>query len=152
MPFVNKFLGDFKIMARQINSVILQGRLARDPDLRMAGEVSVGNFTLAVSRGKNKAGDEKADFISCKAFGKLASDIICKYAHKGDLVVVQGRIQTGDYTDKDGIKKYTTDVVVDEFSLCGGKKKDSNETAADNNSAAQGFEDMETAGDDDIPF
>lgn len=101
-----------------MNKVILMGRLTRDPDIRYTqGENSmcVARYTLAVDRrvSRSNADGNAADFISCVAFGKSA-EFAEKYFHKGIKLVVSGRIQTGSYTNKDGVKVYTTDVVAED--------------------------------------
>ncbi len=101
-----------------MNKVILMGRLTRDPDIRYTqGENSmcVARYTLAVDRrvSRSNADGNTADFISCVAFGKSA-EFAEKYFHKGIKLVVSGRIQTGSYTNKDGVKVYTTDVVAED--------------------------------------
>lgn len=99
-----------------MNKVILMGRLTRDPDIRYsAGEsqTAVARYTLAVDRRFKRQGDEQtADFISCVVFGKGA-EFAEGYLHQGTKVVVEGRIQTGSYVNRDGQKVYTTDVVVE---------------------------------------
>ena len=103
-----------------MNSVIIHGRLARDPDVRYTNEqMAVANFTVAVDRDMTKAkreqaqakGQPTADFIRCKAFGKTA-EVIEKYLSKGRRILIQGRIQTGSYENKQGQTVYTTDVIV----------------------------------------
>ena len=99
-----------------MNKVILMGRLTRDPEVRYSqGEqaTAIARYTLAVDRRFKRDGDQTADFIGCVAFGKLG-EFAEKYLRKGTKVVVTGRIQTGSYTNKDGQKVYTTDVVVEE--------------------------------------
>ena len=104
-----------------MNKCILIGRLSRDPDARQSGELNITRFTVAVDR-RQKAGAEKtADFISCVAFGKTA-EFIAKYFKQGVKIAVDGRIQTGSYTDKDGNKKYTTDVVADNVEFADSKR------------------------------
>lgn len=99
-----------------MNSVTLIGRLVRDPDIRQAGETKVARYTLAVDRfSKNE--EQKADFISCVAFGRYA-DFAELYLHQGMKIAVAGRIQTGSYTKNDGTKVYTTDVVVNAHEFC----------------------------------
>ena len=100
-----------------MNKVILMGRLTREPDIRYSqGEraTAVARYTLAVdrrfSRGGDNGGEQTADFISCVAFGRSA-EFAEKYLHQGTKIVVTGRIQTGSYTNRDGQKVYTTDVV-----------------------------------------
>ncbi len=101
-----------------MNKVILMGRLTRDPDIRYsAGENStaVARYTLAVDRRFRRDSDQgqSADFISCVAFGRSA-EFAEKYFHQGIKIIVTGRIQTGSYTNREGNKVYTTDVVVED--------------------------------------
>ena len=100
-----------------MNKVILMGRLTRDPEVRYSqGEnaMAIARYTLAVDRRFNRNNDDQtADFIGCVAFGR-AGEFAEKYLHKGTKVAVTGRIQTGSYTNKDGVKVYTTDVVVED--------------------------------------
>ena len=99
-----------------MNKTILMGRLTRDPEIRTAaGEsgITIARFTLAVNRRFRRDSEESADFISCVAFGKTA-EFIEKYITRGRQICVCGRIQTGSYTNRDGLKIYTTDVVVEE--------------------------------------
>ena len=107
-----------------MNKVILVGRLTRDPDGRYSqGEQSmaIARFSLAVDRRFKRDGDnQSADFISCVAFGKTA-EFIEKYVHKGTKLVLEGRIQTGSYTNKDGVKVYTTDVVAENVEFAESK-------------------------------
>ncbi|MCR5421067.1 MAG: single-stranded DNA-binding protein [Lachnospiraceae bacterium] len=107
-----------------MNKVILMGRLTRDPDVRYSsGEnsMAITRYTLAVDRRFKRNGDEQtADFIGCVAFGKQG-EFAEKYFRKGTKVAVTGRIQTGSYTNKDGQKVYTTDVVVEEQEFAESK-------------------------------
>lgn len=101
-----------------MNKVILMGRLTRDPDIRTAtaeNTMTIARYTLAVDRRTRKTdtGEPTADFISCVAFGK-AAEFAEKYFHQGMRALITGRIQTGSYTNKDGQKVYTTDVIIDE--------------------------------------
>lgn len=100
-----------------MNRVILMGRLTRDPELRYSqGESAmvIARYTLAVNRGhRREQGDNGADFINCVVFRKGA-EFAEKYLHQGTKLLVTGRIRTGSYTNKDGQKVYTTDVIVDE--------------------------------------
>ena len=98
-----------------MNKVILMGRLTRDPEMRNSnGEsnTAIARYTLAVDRRYKREGDAGADFISCVAFGRSA-EFAEKYFRQGLKVVITGRIQTGSYTNRDGNKVYTTDVVVE---------------------------------------
>lgn len=103
-----------------MNTVALIGRLARDPEIREAqneNRTLIASFTLAVDR----IGGEEADFISCRAFGKTA-EFLEDWTKKGSKIGVTGRIQTGSYTNKDGQKVYTTDVIVDRVDFADSKK------------------------------
>ena len=98
-----------------MNKVILMGRLTRDPELRYtSGEnsMAIARYTLAVDRTIKKQGEQSADFINCVAFSK-AAEFAEKYFRQGMRVLVSGRIQTGNYTNKEGQKVYTTEVIID---------------------------------------
>lgn len=97
------------------------GRLTKDVELRQAGDTSVAKYTLAVNRSFKKEGQPDVDFINCVVFGKSA-EFAEKYFQKGQQVAVVGRIQTGNYTNKEGIKVYTTDVIVEEQHFADSKK------------------------------
>jgi single-strand DNA-binding protein len=102
-----------------MNRVILKGRIAKEPEVKttVSGQ-TFARLTIAVDR-FTKAGEErKADFISCTAWGNTAQ-FLAKYFTKGKEILCEGRIQTGSYTDKDGKKIYTTDVVLDRVEFCG---------------------------------
>ena len=103
-----------------MNKVILMGRLTRDPDVRYSnGEqaTAVARFTLAVDRRvARRDGEQTADFIGCVAFGRTA-EFVEKYFRQGMRMVISGRIQTGSYTNRDGQKVYTTDVVAEEVEF-----------------------------------
>ena len=110
-----------------MNKVMLMGRLTREPDIRYSqGEnaMAIARYTLAVdrrfSRSGNGGNDQSADFISCVTFGRSA-EFAEKYLHQGTKIVVTGRIQTGSYTNRDGQKVYTTDVVVEDQEFAESK-------------------------------
>lgn len=108
-----------------MNKVILMGRLTRDPEVRYSqsgdGQIAIARYTLAVDRRFRREGDSQtADFISCTAFGRQG-EFAEKYLHQGTKVVVEGRIQTGSYTNKEGQKVYTTDVVVENSEFAESK-------------------------------
>lgn len=106
-----------------MNKVILMGRLTRDPEVRYAqsdSSLAVARFSLAVDRRFKRPGEQEADFINCVSFGKTA-EVIEKYCRQGLKIAVVGRIQTGSYTNKEGQKVYTTDVVVEEFEFAESK-------------------------------
>ena len=115
-----------------MNKVILMGRLTRDPEVRYSqGEnaTAIARYTIAVDRRYKRDGEPTADYIGCVAFGKLG-EFAEKYLRKGTKVVVTGRIQTGSYTNKDGQKVYTTDVVVEENEFAESKRSDDNAPAS----------------------
>lgn len=108
-----------------MNKVILMGRLTRDPEVRYSqGEnsMAIARYTLAVDRRfrRNNDGEQTADFIGCVAFGRSA-EFAERYFRQGLKIVVTGRIQTGSYTNKDGQKVYTTDVVVEDQEFAESK-------------------------------
>ena len=115
-----------------MNKVIEIGRLTKDPDIRYsqgANTTCVARYTLAVDRKFKQEGQPTADFINCIAFGKLG-EFAEKYLRQGIKIAVTGRIQTGSYTNKDGQKVYTTDVVVEEQEFC--ESKSSNQQSQNN--------------------
>ena len=128
-----------------MNKVILtNGRLTKDVELKDVNGLQIARFTIAINRQFKK---DEADFISCVAFGKRA-ETIAKFFEKGSPINLEGRLQTGSY-EKDGIKHFTTDVVVDNFEFVAGSKKVENKN--DNNMT---FDDLTpVSGDDEeLPF
>lgn len=116
-----------------MNKVILMGRLTKDPEVRYSqgnNTMAVVRYTLAVERKFKRDGEPNADFINCIAFGKNG-EFAEKYLHKGIKIAVVGRIQTGSYTNKDGVKVYTTDVVVEEHEFA--ESKNANQQNEQNN-------------------
>lgn len=142
-----------------MNNVILSGRLTADPDVRYSqGENSkaCARYTLAVSR-PWKSGDKESqsDFISCVCFGKTA-EFVERYLHKGSKIIAIGRIQTGSYTNRDGQKVYTTNVIVNEHEFA--ESKDRNASYEQNkpspsNSIGDGFMNIPDGVEDtELPF
>ena len=107
-----------------MNKVILMVRLTRDPEVRYSqgGEnpLAIARYTLAVDRRFKRDGEQTADFISCVSFGKTA-EFAEKYFRQGMRITISGRIQTGSYTNRDGVKVYTTEVVVEEQEFAESK-------------------------------
>ena len=104
-----------------MNLVMLLGRTTKDPEIRYTqGDqgTKIASFTLAVDRKVKRDGQPAADFINCKAFGKTA-DIVEQYAPKGKQIAITGEIQTGSYTNKEGRKVYTTDIICNQVQLLG---------------------------------
>ena len=113
-----------------MNKVILMGRLTRDPEVRYSqgqNASAVAKYSLAVDRKFKQEGQPSADFINCVAFGKQA-EFAEKYLRQGTKIAIVGRIQTGSYTNKDGNKVYTTDVVVEECEFSESKNANQGET------------------------
>ena len=150
-----------------MNKVILMGRLTRDPEVRYSqGEspMAIARYTLAVDRRFNRSGDDAtADFIGCVAFGRSA-EFAEKYLRKGTKIAITGRIQTGSYTNKDGVKVYTTDVVVEDQEFAESKNSSGNDGGFAGNSgfsgggrpepmaAGDGFMNIPDGIDEELPF
>ncbi len=146
-----------------MNKVIIMGRLTRDPDVRYSqGEqaTAVARYTVAVDRrfAKKDSQDQTADFISVVAFGK-AGEFAEKYFKKGTKVIVTGRIQTGSYTNKDGQKVYTTDVVAEDQEFAesknsGSSNSDSAQSSGDAapSASGDGFMNIPDGIDEELPF
>lgn len=142
-----------------MNKVILCGRLTKDPDIRYSqndNSIAVAKYTLAVDRKFKKEGEQSADFISITALGKNG-EFAEKYFHKGTKVIITGRIQTGSYTNKDGNKVYTTDVLVEEQEFAESKNaQQSNDMpqaqSTTTQSPADGFMNVPAGIDEDLPF
>ena len=137
-----------------MNKVVIIGRFTRDPEIKYTtGEnaTATARFSLAVNRRfKNKEGNYDADFINCVAFGKTA-EFIEKYFTKGMAIGITGRIQTGNYTNKEGQKVYTTDVVVEETEFVESKNKGTSDNVPNNNANSNSdFE--EVISEDEMPF
>ena len=143
-----------------MNKVILMGRLTRDPEVRYsAGDnaMAIARYSLAVDRRRRaNGGDEQtADFINCVSFGKQA-EFAEKYLRKGTKMLVTGRIQTGSYTNKEGAKVYTTEVVVEEQEFAESKGSSDNggfaQAAPAPQSAGDGFMNVPDGIDEELPF
>ena len=148
-----------------MNKVILMGRLTRDPEVRYSqGEqaTAVARYTLAVDRrGRNQ--ENSADFIQCVAFGK-AAEFAERYLHKGTKIVLTGRIQTGSYTNKDGQRVYTTDIVAEDQEFAESKASSDSYAAShprtsapeasmpNPGTAAEGFMNIPDGIDEELPF
>lgn len=142
-----------------MNRVILCGRVVRNPDVRYAqgnnGSMAVARYTLAIDRAFKKEGEPTADFINCIAFGKNG-EFAEKYLHQGTKIIVEGRWQTGNYTNKDGQKVYTNDCVVERHEFAESKNSNSNSgngnsprpVPADDNS----FMNIPDGLDEELPF
>lgn len=145
-----------------MNKVILMGRLTRDPEVRYSqGEnpLAIARYTLAVDRRFRRDGEQSADFIQCVAFGRQAEHAE-RYYRQGLKVVVSGRIQTGSYTNRDGVKVYTTEVVVEEQEFAESKASSdanaggfqSTPAPAPSAPAGDGFMNIPDGIDEELPF
>ncbi len=147
-----------------MNKVILMGRLTRDPEVRYSqgdNAMAIARFSLAVDRRRqNNTDGQTADFINIVAFGRLG-EFAEKYLHKGTKVALTGRIQTGSYTNKDGVKVYTTDIIADEIEFAESKNSaggDGGYTGGESSrpaapaSAGDGFMNIPDGIDEELPF
>lgn len=143
-----------------MNKVVLMGRLTRDPNIQYSqdSKTAVARYTLAVDRKYKKEGDQQtADFVGCVCFGKNA-EFVERYLHQGTKVVVCGRIQTGSYTNKQGQKVYTTDVVVEEHDFAESKASGGNQNTQGSSSEknmptdSEGFMQIPDDVAEELPF
>lgn len=142
-----------------MNNVILSGRLTRDPEVRHSQNGNedriVARYTLAVARVYSKE-NQQTDFINCVEFGKLA-EFAEKYFHRGLKLIVRGRIQTGSYTNRDGVKIYTTDIIVESHEFAESKRtSEQNSNAPISNDVpavgSDGFMNIPDGLDEELPF
>ena len=145
-----------------MNKVILMGRLTRDPEVRYSSgdnQMAIARYTIAVDRRFRREGDaQTADFINCVAFGRQA-EFAEKYLRKGIKIAMTGRIQTGSYTNKDGQKVYTTDVVIEEQEFAESKNASGGNAGGESGSrpepssaAGDGFVNIPEGIDEELPF
>ena len=131
-----------------MNKVILVGNLTRDPEIKYAqtNNMAIARFTIAVSRRFKREGEPDSDFFNCTAFGKTA-EFVQKYFTKGKRMMLIGRIQNDNYTNKNGEKVYSVQILAEEVEF--GEKKGAGETAENND---DDFMPVPEADDDTIPF
>ena len=152
-----------------MNKVILMGRLTRDPEVRYSqnseSPMAVARFSLAVDRrvNRNNNDGQTADFINCVAFGR-SGEFVERYLRKGTKVVLTGRIQTGSYTNRDGVKVYTTDIVAEDIEFAESKNASANNgdysgfgggmsvSRPEPVSAGDGFMNIPDGIDEELPF
>ena len=146
-----------------MDKAILMGRLTRDPDVRYSqGEnpMAIARYTLAVDRRFKRDGEQSADFINCLAFGRSA-EFAEKYFKQGTKIAVSGRIQTGSYTNREGVKVYTTEVVIEEQEFAESKAAASQNnnrgasqpsTPQSSTTASDGFMNIPDGLEDELPF
>ena len=144
-----------------MNKVILMGRLTRDAEVRYSSgdsSTAVARFSLAVDRRFKRDGDDQsADFINCVAFGRTG-EFMERFGRKGTKFLVEGRIQTGSYTNKDGQRVYTTDVVVEQVEFAESKASGDNsgyvpaDRPSPSGAAGDGFMNIPDGIDEELPF
>ncbi len=138
-----------------MNKVILMGRLTKDADIRYSqGEnpVATARITLAVDRRYKRDNEQQsADFISCVAFGRTA-EFLERFGHKGTKFVLEGRIQTGSYTNKDGQRVYTTDVIVETLEFAESKSDNQGSGRPEPSPVGDGFMNIPDGIDEELPF
>ena len=146
-----------------MNKVILMGRLTRDPEIRYsqgASQTAVGRFTIAVDRRFKREGQPEADFFNCTTFNRQ-SEFVEKYLHRGTKVVVVGSIQNNNYTNNNGEKVYSVQVIVDEIEFAESKSASQDYNGADapmeqaptpSAASGDGFINIEDGIEDELPF
>ena len=148
-----------------MNKVILMGRLTRDPEVRYSqgdNATAIARFTLAVDRRIKRDNEASADYINCVSFGRSA-EFAEKYFHKGTKIVIVGRIQTGSYTNKDGQKVYTTDIVIEEQDFAESKAASQQNNSGNTQNTSNSWQTQQpkprtspdgfmSAGDEELPF
>lgn len=140
-----------------MNKVVLMGRLTRDPDVRYSqgqNSTAVARYSLAVNRRFKREGEPDADFINCVAFGR-AAEFAEKYFRQGMRIVISGRIQTGSYTNRDSVKVYTTDIIVEEQEFAESKasgNSGSNNSTPPAPTSGDGFMNIPDGLDEELPF
>lgn len=148
-----------------MNKVILMGRLTRDPEVRYSqgdNATAIARFTLAVDRRIKRDNETSADYINCVSFGRSA-EFAEKYFHKGTKIVIVGRIQTGSYTNKDGQKVYTTDIVIEEQDFAESKAASQQNNSGNTQNTSNSWQTQQpkpqtspdgfmSAGDEELPF
>lgn len=135
-----------------MNKVVLVGRLTRDPEIRYANNeknTCTARFSLAINRKFKTNGQYEADFPNCVAMGKVA-EFVEKYFHKGDMIALDGHIQTGSYTNKDGNKVYTTDVFAENVEFA--QSKSDNGNSSNSKPSSDGFMNIPDGIESELPF
>ena len=137
-----------------MNKVVLVGRLTKDPEIRYSqGEnaTAVARYTLAVERRFKRDGEPTADFIPCVVFGR-AGEFAQQYFRQGLRISISGRIQTGSYTNKDGVKVYTTEVIVEEQEFAESKSEAESHGNDSSEPLGDGFMNIPDGIDEELPF
>lgn len=137
-----------------LNHVVIMGRMVRDPELRQLDNgTSVTSFSVAVERNyvDKTTNERQADFLNVVAWRQTA-DFVCKYFHQGDMIALEGSLQSRKYTDKDGNNRIATEIVASNISFCGGKNGGNANTATTNDALATMVANTPSEDNDELPF
>lgn len=137
-----------------LNHVVIMGRMVRDPELRQLDNgTSVTSFSVAVERNyvDKTTNERQADFLNVVAWRQTA-DFVCKYFHQGDMIALEGSLQSRKYTDKDGNNRIAIEIVASNISFCGGKNGGNANTATTNDTPATMVANAPSEDNDELPF
>ena len=137
-----------------LNHVVIMGRMVRDPELRQLDNgTSVTSFSVAVERNyvDKTTNERQADFLNVVAWRQTA-DFVCKYFHQGDMIAIEGSLQSRKYTDKDGNNRIAIEIVASNISFCGGKNGGNANTATTNDTPATMVANAPSEDNDELPF
>ena len=137
-----------------VNNVVIMGRMVRDPELRQLDNgTSVTTFSVAVDRNyvDKTTNERQADFLNVVAWRQTA-DFVCKYFHQGDMIAIEGSLQSRKYTDKDGNNRIAIEIVASNISFCGGKNGGNANTATTNDAPATMVANAPSEDNDELPF
>lgn len=137
-----------------LNHVVIMGRMVRDPELRQLDNgTSVTSFSVAVDRNyvDKTTNERQADFLNVVAWRQTA-DFVCKYFHQGDMIALEGSLQSRKYTDKDGNNRIAIEIVASNISFCGGKNGGNANTATTNDAPATMVANVPSEDNDELPF
>lgn len=137
-----------------LNHVVIMGRMVRDPELRQLDNgTSVTSFSVAVDRNyvDKTTNERQADFLNVVAWRQTA-DFVCKYFHQGDMIALEGSLQSRKYTDKDGNNRIAIEIVASNISFCGGKNGSNANTATTNDAPATMVANAPSEDNDELPF
>lgn len=137
-----------------LNHVVIMGRMVRDPELRQLDNgTSVTSFSVAVERNyvDKTTNERQADFLNVVAWRQTA-DFVCKYFHQGDMIALEGSLQSRKYTDKDGNNRIAIEIVASNISFCGGKNGGNANTATTNDALATMVANTPSEDNDELPF
>ena len=137
-----------------LNHVVIMGRMVRDPELRQLDNgTSVTSFSVAVERNyvDKTTNERQADFLNVVAWRQTA-DFVCKYFHQGDMIALEGSLQSRKYTDKDGNNRIAIEIVASNISFCGGKNGGNANTATTNDASATMVANAPSEDNDELPF